>query len=476
MNIILVGIFFITFFFYLINQIKRPSKFPPGPIWFPIVGNQVQLRILSKSLGGLHLALSYLSQKYKTGVLGLKLGKEYIVSVSGYPLIKEVFTREEFEGRPENFFFKMRSFGRLKSGITGTDGIGWSVHRSFVLRHFCSMGFGKTPMDAMVKNEIEEVLQILKNSRSNIRLSKLFAPAILNILWTLVAGKRIARDDLFLDEMLDLLSKRGKMFNVTGGVLNQFPWIRYIAPKWSGFRLIEYINGKLKKMISTTIEEHHDTWEEGRDDDLIYSYISEIKKSKNNPIFCDEELVVVCFDMFIAGSQITSGSLDLLFFMMTQYPEVQKKVQEEIDTKIGRESYIEYADVKRLPYTYAVLMEVLRYSHVAPIAGPRRVMRDTTLEGYFLPKEKWSSPETFKPERFLNEKGEFSTPENFLPFGLGRRRCLGEVLAKHCLFYFFVEVMRKYSVVMAPESEAISHLLLGITLTPENYKATFLER
>lgn len=85
-----------------------------GPKWYPIVGNLPELKKLSKALGGQYLAFTELSKIYNTNVVGLKLGKELVTVVLSYPLVKEVLTKEEYEGRPKNFFIRLRSMGTNK--------------------------------------------------------------------------------------------------------------------------------------------------------------------------------------------------------------------------------------------------------------------------------------------------------------------------------------------------------------------------
>lgn len=78
------------------------------------MGNLPELKKLSRSLGGQHLALSKLAEKYKTNILGLKLGKDYVVTVFSYSVVRTVLVGEEYEGRPDNFFIRLRSMGTRK--------------------------------------------------------------------------------------------------------------------------------------------------------------------------------------------------------------------------------------------------------------------------------------------------------------------------------------------------------------------------
>ncbi len=90
-----------------------------GPSRWPIVGNTFLIKKLSKELGGQYVALLRLSEKYKTNILGLKLGSDQYVVVFGRQLVQQVFTREEFQGRPDGFFIRLRTMGQRRGWLTG---------------------------------------------------------------------------------------------------------------------------------------------------------------------------------------------------------------------------------------------------------------------------------------------------------------------------------------------------------------------
>lgn len=85
--------------------------FVVGPKWLPIVGNTLELRREAKRLGGQHHVFENWMEQYKSPVIGLKIGRELVIVAMTYPIIHEVHTNEVFDGRPDNFFLRLRTMG-----------------------------------------------------------------------------------------------------------------------------------------------------------------------------------------------------------------------------------------------------------------------------------------------------------------------------------------------------------------------------
>ncbi|KAI8513696.1 hypothetical protein Bbelb_080200 [Branchiostoma belcheri] len=134
-------------------------------------------------------------------------------------------------------------------------------------------------------------------------------------------------------------------------------------------------------------------------------------------------------------------------------------VHQEIDSVLGQ-SPPSYAQRNLLPYTAATIAEVQRIKPIVPLSVPHAASRDTTLNGYNIPQEAiilvnlWSvhmdpelfpEPDSFRPERFLDQDGNFAKHEALIPFSIGHRICLGEQLAKMELFMLFVSLMQRFT-------------------------------
>uniref|UniRef100_A0A182WIG9 Cytochrome P450 n=1 Tax=Anopheles minimus TaxID=112268 RepID=A0A182WIG9_9DIPT len=441
-----------------------------------------------------------LSETYQSSVIGLKLGQERLVVGLGYDDVKEILCNEAFQARPDNFFIRLRTLG-TRLGITCTDGAFWNEQRNFVTRHLRHVGYGRQAMHAQIQTELHELLDVLDNRMEQpIWPGSILSFSVINVLWTFVTGSRVPREDDRLHRLLQLLQERSKAFDMSGGMLNQLPWLRFIAPEWSGYNLVRRFNKQLFEFFTPTIEQHEQTFTEDKaGDDLIYAYIKEIREHKDvsDTNFTDVQLTMIILDIFIAGGQTTNTTLDLAFMMMLVRPDVQEKVHEELDNHLEMNTMPHYDDRHKLPYVEAFLLEVNRFFSIAPLNGPRRAITDCTLGGYRVPKnttvlmglrnihmdpEHWGDPEVFRPERFLNEDRQIVNTERVLPFGQGKRRCLGETLARSCLFTFFVGVMNRFCLIKPDDgsegSDMAPSLTLkpGITLSAKPYNVVFQPR
>lgn len=461
----------------------KRKNLPPGPFSWPFIGNQSLLRKLTRELGGQHLAFWELNRRYGSDVIMLRLGISNIIVVSGNKTIQKLLNSEDFDGRPWSEFIKLRNMG-MRKGITMNDGPEWKEVRSWAVRTLRTVGFGKREMSELIKDELVLILENLKDGGVR-EMRPMINSAVINVLWSLATGKRLCEGPR-LRYVIELLERRTRAFDMAGGILSTFPWIRFIAPESSGYNLLTSINKEIKKLLMEVISEHKKKYVHGSESDLIDMFFREMYDDKESkPIFTDDQLMMILLDLFIAGTSTTTTNLDFLLLHMAVYQDIQRKVKEEIAANIGLEKLPEIEDKIKLPYTEAFMTEVQRTCGVTPIIGPRRTFQDVTFENYSIPKNApilinihsvhmdpdiFPNPHEFKPERFL-KNGIYQPDENMLVFGKGRRRCPGEVLARTALFLLFVGIMQKNTLLPVPDRGPVTiEWVPGLTITPKPYE------
>ncbi|XP_015598467.1 probable cytochrome P450 305a1 [Cephus cinctus] len=467
----------------------KSKNYPPGPYSWPLVGNIYQLRKLACTHGGQHLALLELSRRYSSDVIALRLGRQNMIAVSGYEGIQTILNGQEYEGRPWNEFIKIRNMG-MRKGITMSDGPEWKEIRAWVVRSLRSVGFGRREMSVMIKDEVVHVVENLKVG--GVRSMKpVIAPAVINVLWTMATGKRLCEGPR-LQYFMELMERRAKAFDMSGGILSTFPWMRYLAPEFSGYNVLMVFNEEIKNFLMDIINEHKENYTPGNEDDLIDMFLGEMYSGKGAKAgFTEDQLVMILMDLFIAGITTTTVTLDFLFLNMVMHVDKQKRLQQEVDAIVGRERLPELSDRPNLPYTEAVLTESQRICMVTPVIGPRRVLSDTELLGYTIPENTtvlinvysvhmdplhYPEPEKFKPERFIKD-GVYVPDENLMLFGRGRRRCPGEALARSALFLLFVGILQKFVLLPVPGKQTPTlDIVPGLTISPKPYEVLVVPR
>ncbi|GAU45028.1 hypothetical protein TSUD_94630 [Trifolium subterraneum] len=145
-------------------------------------------------------------------------------------------------------------------------------------------------------------------------------------------------------------------------------------------------------------------------------------------------------DLFVAGTDTTSTTIEWAMAELLQNPEKLKKTRNELQQVIKKDEEPKDSDINKLPYLQAVVKETLRLHPTAPILV-RQSRSEVDLCGFKVPKDTlvlvnvwsmgrdssiWTDPNLFLPERFL-ESGEDFIGEDlgFIPFGAGRRMCSG---------------------------------------------------
>lgn len=319
---------------------KKPKNFPPGPNWLPIIGSMLTVAKERKRAKYLFTATSEMSKD--KGLVGLRLGKDKVVVVVGAQVLKEFHTNDDLSGRPIGPFYEMRTWGK-KHGVMLTDSDLWREQRRFVMRQLKEFGFGRQNMSSMIEDEtfnmVDNIKEMIKKSSKPVELDmgKVFSIHVLNTLWTILAGIRYHSEDKELKRLQGLLNDLFDHAHMVGALFHHLPFLRFLAPNLSGYNLYIQAHKPLWEFLFAELNNHKKSFNPKEPKDFMDVYLNMLNDPERPKSFTEKQLVAICMDLFMAGSETTSKSLAFGFLYLIRNPEVQKKAQEEIDNVIGRD-------------------------------------------------------------------------------------------------------------------------------------------
>ena len=227
-------------------------------------------------------------------------------------------------------------------------------------------------------------------------------------------------------------------------------------------------------------------------DDLLYAEIGDRRKNPDSErtdilsllmsvrdeageAMSDRELLDELITFLFAGHDTTALAMAWSLYWIHRYPEVREKLLQELDS-LGRAP--EPMSIFRLPYLTAVCNEVLRIHSVVMLTFPRVAQQPIELLGHKFEtgtifmgciylihqrEDLYPEPKKFKPERFLEH--QFS-PYEFIPFGSGVRRCMGEALAQLELKLALATILSRYELELA-DNQPVKPQRRGVVLAPQ---------
>ena len=206
------------------------------------------------------------------------------------------------------------------------------------------------------------------------------------------------------------------------------------------FRRFDDAKRRLDAIIFRLIEERRRS---GQDrGDLLSMLLLAQDTEGDGGQMTDAQLRDELMTIFLAGHETTSNALTWTCYLLSQNPEVESKLHEEID-EVLRGRLPAFEDVARMKYTEMVLAESMRLYPPAWAIG-RMALNDFEIGGYVVPKKSlvlmsqyvmhrdpryFAEPLRFDPERWSPEAKETRPQFSYFPFGGGPRRCIGEGFA-----------------------------------------------
>ncbi|KAH0724496.1 hypothetical protein KY285_000322 [Solanum tuberosum] len=240
------------------------------------------------------------------------------------------------------------------------------------------------------------------------------------------------------------------MKNVTSllegfNVADIFPSLKFLHVLSGMKGKIMYLHHKVDTIVENVINEHKKNLVIGKTngelggEDLIDVLLRLMEDGDLQFPITNDNIKAIVYDMFAAGTETTSTTIDWAMVEMIKNSSILFKAQAEVREAFrGKETFDEN-NVEELKYLKLIVKETLRLHPPLPLMLPRECREEVDIDGYTIPSETklivnvwaigrdpkyWDDAESFKPERFEQSSVDFvGNNFEFLPFGSGRRIC-----------------------------------------------------
>ncbi|XP_029349431.1 cytochrome P450 1B1-like isoform X2 [Echeneis naucrates] len=461
----------------------------PGPFAWPVVGNAMQLGQMP------HITFAKLAKKYGN-VYQIRLGCSDIVVLNGDRAIRQALIEHgtEFAGRPNFVSFQAVSGGKSMTFTNYSKQ--WKMHRKIAqstIRAFSSANSQtKRAFEQQIVAEATELVEIFLELSSQ---GQYFNPAheltvaAANVICALCFGKRYGHDDVEFRALLERVHQFGETVGA-GSLVDVMPWLQsFPNPIRSVFKNFKDLNEEFFGFVQNKVEEHRDTFDPDVTRDMSDAIIGVIDKAGTDKGLTKGHTEGTVSDLIGAGLDTVSTALHWLVLLLAKHPEIQTKLHKLIDKVVGPDRLPSAEDRGSLAYLDAFIYETMRYTSFVPITIPHSTTSDVIVDGLHIPKDtvvfinqwsvnhdplKWKDPHVFEPSRFLDENGflDKDLTINVMIFSAGKRRCIGDNIAKIEIFLFFAILLHQCSFEKCPNEDLSLNCSYGLTLKPLDYKIT----
>ncbi|CAN1142273.1 3,9-dihydroxypterocarpan 6A-monooxygenase [Linum perenne] len=428
---------------------------PPGPFALPIIGH-------------LHLLAPIPHQALHK--LALRHGPLFRISLGSVPCVvaSSPETAKEFLKTHESSFLDRPGSAAIDYLTYGSADFSFAPHGPYwkLMKKLCmSELLGGRTLDRMAFLRREETelfcLGVLKRAKLGemIDVGRELIRLTNNVISRMAMRERCSGDggDGEADEVREVIRETAELtgkFN-----LADFVWFCKGLDLQGLEKRLKATREKFDSMMERIINEHEEErkkkknggCEEDEEEvkDLL-DVLLDISEDESSEIrLSRENIKAFILDIFAAGTDTSAITTEWALAELINHLDILTKLQQEIDSVVGKSRMVQELDIPNLPYLQAVVKETLRLHPTGPLIV-RESTEDCEIQGYNISARTrlfvnvwaigrdpnhWEEPLEFRPERFIDGKGSHVEVRGqhfeMLPFGSGKRGCPGTTLALH---------------------------------------------
>ncbi|KAK4387558.1 Ent-kaurene oxidase, chloroplastic [Sesamum angolense] len=442
--VVAIGVLTLWFISRHVNCSKKTSSgLSPPPVipGLPLIGNLLQLKEKKP-----YRTFTKWAEEYGP-IYSIRTGSTSLVVLNSNDVVKEaMLTRfSSISTRKLSNAIKILTCDKNIVALTDYG----EFHRS-VKRHILTSTLGPSAQkrhrvhrNTMINNISKQLQAYQKEDPFGaVNLRNIFQPELFRLALKQVLGNYV--ESAYVEELGTTLSKE-EMFEILvidpmKGAIDVdwrdfFPYLKWI-PNKSFENNIQRMHFRRQAVMTALINEQKERISRGEEVDCYLDYL--ISEAKT---LSEQQVLMLLWEAIIESSDTTLVTTEWAMYELAKDHKRQDRLYHEILRVCGDDKITE-EKLNELPYLSAVFHETLRKHSPAPLVPPRYVHEDTQLGGYHIPSRnrgnhivastrhlQFHHPESWKPERFLDEKCDAMDLHKTMAFGGGKRLCPGALQA-----------------------------------------------
>ncbi|CAO3645253.1 unnamed protein product [Cunninghamella blakesleeana] len=485
--------------YYLFSNNKKNGLYKEIPVpsgKLPYVGHLLSLGPLPE------LTVKKWHEKYGP-IISVKMGVQKFVMLSDPHLAHEIFVTKgtHTSDRPYNTYMS-DYYSHGGRGIACSNANkAWKKARTAALT-FLAPRKVDAFADLIVKEADYSVQRLLQQSEKLGQFNPIdcFQSTAMNVILTTSFGKHVSPDDPLFKTIVDVVNESLQLAGTANDISGFLPVLSFLDVILKKKSYLENFVSKvhnplIKKLMNEALESEND------------SFYKQFYALKEEYDLDEKDLLVSMSDLIAAGVDTTSVTLTWLTIILSNHPEVQTKLHQEIDDFINKHGRLPtFQERDQVPYLISVQREALRYRSIGPFGVPHVANKDVVVRDYIIPEgtvivpslyamhynpDVFENPTTFNPDRYRDHNRTISASANGnidsrdqYNFGWGRRICPGIYLAEMEMFHIVTRMAAYTTIAKGLDKNGneisidhINHSIDGGLVTlPKPFELRFIPR
>nr|XP_058946620.1 cytochrome P450 3A30-like [Pocillopora verrucosa] len=479
-TILIASAIFLVYFYWIVPYRAARAIYPKGPIPLPFIGH---LWDTVKHKGLVHLQMDEYCKKYGQVYSMLTFGSKPCIIISDPEMLRDIFVKEfgSFADRP--VFFKLPE--PLNSMLTIATKDKWKRIRNTLSPAFSALKMKQiVPLMNICCDNLIKKLGEFADKEESVDIKKLHQCLTMDAIVSAAFGFQVNSQNNPDDPVLKA-AKKAMNQSTSQKIL-----LTFLSTMPFGAKIMEKIPSLWMSnnipLLNITEEIVHTKRESGGSSSTRKDMLDLMLAASDDPSvpetkkLSDMEVIAQSLVFLAAGYETTSTTLSFVSHHLAINPEIQDKLQQEIDSVWPDENQmLSYETVHEMPYLDMVLAESLRM-YPPGFVIVRVCTKACVLKGVKIPEglivvipvysiqrdpSIYPDPDEFDPERFSPAAKQSINPYSYMPFGHGPHNCIGMRFAQMEMKMVLARMLKKYRLEVAADTKIPPDVFVASTLS-----------